>query len=262
MPKIDPYCPFTINLGPLYVERVFDSILTRQGVRQVVLMSAPDRLERYLQYLHRQAHNGNLRQYIFIQFYIAHFSQQLAGQPGQQEYSRHLREKAICHYESYLELADDTAESRFYAQWQIALLQDELEYPWSQTESSLLRATTFDPLRGEPLKKLIDHYSRKKAWKTAYSLSSLAMRNYFDKHPAATRRWYVDFAAYNWKLIHTHLYTSYKSGQIQEAERAFQQLLGYSRRYPDELANTDIRLIHGLERLFYERKADMNLATA
>jgi tetratricopeptide (TPR) repeat protein len=256
--KIEPYCSFTVNLGPQYVDRVFDSLLTKQGVGEVVRMNTPERLECYLEYLHQQAHHCNLRlRYSLIQFYIGHFSQQLAAQAGQEEYGRHLREKAICHYESYLELADDTAESRFYAQWQLALLRDELEYPWSQTESVLLKATSFDPSRGEPLKKLVDHYCQAKVWKTAYSLSRFAMKTYFEKTPVAIRRWFVDFDAYNWRLIHTHLYICYKSTHLQEAKRTYQQLVGYARQYPDEMANTDIRIIHSLEKLFYERMADI-----
>src|SRR6185312_6281970 len=140
--KIEPFCAFTIDLGPQYVERVFDSLLTRQGMKQVVLMPAADRLKRYLELLHREVHHSGRRRYAIIQFYIAHFCQQLAGLSGQSGASRqagapgesvqpdtgrHFREKAICHYESYLELAEDNAESRFYAHWQSAVLQYGLE---------------------------------------------------------------------------------------------------------------------------------------
>jgi hypothetical protein len=68
---------------------------------------------------------------------------------------------------------------------QSALLQDELRYSWSQTEISLMKATTFDPLRGEPLDKLVDHYCQTKALKKAHDLSNLALRQYFEKNPAA-----------------------------------------------------------------------------
>lgn len=241
--KIEPFCAFTIDLGPQYVERVFDSLLTRQGIKQVVLMPAADRLERYLELLHREVHHSGRRRYAIIQFYIAHFCQQLAGVSGhsiapgesvQRDTGRHYREKAICHYESYLELAEDSAESRFYAHWQSALLQYELDYPWPQVESSLLKATTFDPLRGEPLKHLIDHYCRAKAWRTAYSLSVLAMKTYFEHNPVSRRRWFVDFTAYDWHLLQNHAAICYKLGHIKDAGKVYRQLEEYAFRHPEE----------------------------
>lgn len=247
--KIEPFCAFTIDLGPQYVERVFDSLLTRQGIKQVVLMPAASRLERYLELLHGEVHHSGRRRYAIIQFYIAHFYQQLAGvlaqsgvsrqsgAPGESVESdtgRHFREKAICHYESYLELAEDSAESRFYARWQSGLLQYELDYPWSQVEAALLKATTSDPLRGEPLKNLIDHYCRSKSWRTAYSLSVLAMKTYFGQNPAAHRRWFVDFAAYDWHLLQNHLTICYKLGRIKEAGQVYRRLEEYAFRHPEE----------------------------
>jgi hypothetical protein len=199
--KIQPYCSFTINLGPQYVERVFDSLLTKEGVHDVLRMNAAERLEGYLQLLHRESRRSTRDQYAFRQFYTGHFFQQLAAQPGQQTQSHHWQEKAICHYEIYLELADDLAESRFYAQWQYALLQDEVGYPWRDVETALLKAASFDPLRGEPLKKLLDHYHEINAWKKADSLRAIAVKTFCGKNPAAVRRWYVDDSAYDANLL-------------------------------------------------------------
>lgn len=241
--KIEPFCAFTIDLGPQYVERVFDSLLTRQGIKQVVLMPAAERLERYLDLLHGEVHHSGRRRYAIIQFYIAHFCQQLAvvlgqsvapGESVQPDAGRHFREKAICHYESYLELAGDNAESRFYARWQSALLQYELDYPWPQIEAALLKATTFDPLRGEPLRQLIDHYCRSKSWRTAYSLSTLAMKTYLGHNPIANRRWFVDFAAYDWHLLQNHLIICYKLGRVKEAGQVYRQLEAYAFRHPED----------------------------
>jgi hypothetical protein len=85
------------------------------------------------------------------------------------------------------------------------------------------------------------------------------MKNYFDKNPAASRRWFVEFDAYNWKLIHTHLYICYKSSREDEAERTYQQLLEYARRHPKELFDADIRIVQGLEKLFPVRKTDKSM---
>jgi hypothetical protein len=143
---------------------------------------------------------------IFFQFYLGHFPQQLAFQAKWQQGRGHMQEKGLYQYEMYLELAEDTAESRFYAQWQAALLQDERNYPWPQTEKSLMKADIFDSLRGEPLKKFIEHYCHTGACKKARELNNLNIKEFLHKNPTAIRHWFVDFEAYDWHLIENHRY--------------------------------------------------------
>jgi hypothetical protein len=218
--KIDPFSSFTINLGPLYVERVFDSLLTKQGVNNVCRMSATARFGHYLAYLRRITGTTTRAQYAVTQFYKGHFYQQLANQSSPEENTTHFREKALCYYQTYLELTDRLDESKYYAQWQVGMLQDTLKYPWSLAEDALLKASVIDPLRGEPIKKIVDHYIRNKEWENAYPYSSTAITKFFDKNPVANRRWYVDFDAYNWRVTKTHRIISYKLGYLKEKNTA------------------------------------------
>jgi hypothetical protein len=254
-PKINPFSSFTISLGPLYVERVFDSLLTLQGVNEVVTMAAIDRFARYLDYLKKRTNNYKWEEFTLIQFYKGHFYQQLANHTPLQEHARHHQEKALCYFQSYLELSHRSDESRFYAQWQIGLMQDLLDYPWKLSENSLLQAHTIDSFRGEPFKALVAHFVRAKDWETAYSYSSFALINYFDKNPAIHRRWFIHFDSYNWTLIHTHLTICYKLGYLNEAEAAWRRILDYERRHPDEFKDSEIRRIHSLERIFHPKRA-------
>jgi hypothetical protein len=214
--KIDPFSSFTINLGPLYVERVFDSLLTRQGVNGVGCMNAAERFQRYLDYLKKKTNPNNHTQYTITQFYKGHFYHQLANHSIQKESAQHFREKALCYYQNYLELSARAEESRYYAQWQTGMLQDLLKYPWPLAEDSLVKAGDIDPLRGEAIKKIIDHYIQFKEWKRAYSYSLKAVSKFVDKNPVAHRRWFIDFDAYNWKLLRTHRIICYKLGYLQE----------------------------------------------
>ena len=258
--KINPFSSFTINLGPLYVERVFDSVLTLEGVNEVVRMPASERFERYLEYLRKKVDIGDPEHYTLIQFYKAHFCQQLANHANHQEITRHFQEKALCYYQNYLELIGHTDESLYYAQWQTGILQDSLYYPWPLVEDSLLKAYALDPVRGEPLKKLVDYHMRVKEWKTAYSYSAIALKSHFDKNPSADRRWFLEFDAYNWNVTHKHLTICYKLGYAAEAGKAYDQMLEYESRHLDEFKNSDIRHIQSLEKIFHGSKR--SLATA
>jgi hypothetical protein len=247
--KINPFCSLTISLGPLYVERVFDSLLTLQGVKDVVRMPAPERFERYLDYLRQKTNLVDHEQFTLIQFYRAHFCQQLANLSKHPEITQHWQEKALCYYQTYLELGIRPDESSFYAQWQTGALQDNLHYPWQMVEESFLKAHTLDPLRGEPIKNLVDHYIRIKEWTTAYSYSAIVLKKHFENAPATNRRWFIDFDTYNWNVVNKHLAICYKLGYMDEVAQTYAQMTDYEVRHLDELKDHDIRHIHSLKKI-------------
>jgi hypothetical protein len=253
--NINPFCSFTIDLGPLYVERVFDSLLTLDGVKNVIRMDPVDRFERYLTYLRGKTGVSTREEYSFIQFYKGHFYQQLAEHLATPEYRQHIREKALCAYQAYLELVGHLDESHYYAQWQTGVLQDLLKYPWPQVEESLLFAGAVDPMRGEASKRLIDQYIRQKQWKSAYALSSIAMSHFFDKNPAAKRAWFIDFNAYNWNVPNKHLTICYKLRYLREAQETYSRMQTYETAHREEFSDSDIRHIHFLEKILYPSKS-------
>jgi len=212
--KIDPFCSFTINLGPLYVDRVFDSLLIRQGVKDVFKMGNMERFGNYLEYLKKKTNPNSRLQYAVVQFYKGHFYNQLANHSGSLQDVQHFREKALCYYQIYLEISDRQDESRYYAQWQTGMLQDMLKYPWLLAEDSLLKASALDPLRGEAIKKIIEYYIQFKEWNMAHHYSTMAMGKFFNKNPVAHRRWFINFDAYNWNVARIHRIICYKLGYL------------------------------------------------
>lgn len=215
-PKIDPFSSYTINLGPLYVERVFDSLLSRQGAKDVFRMGDIERLKNYLEYLQQKNRTNSRIQYTFIQFYKAHFYHQLAIHSSTRKNVQHFGEKALCYYQVYLEISDKIDESKYYAQWQIGMLQDKLKYPWMLVEDALLKASAIDRLRGEPIKRIIEHYILVKQWKMAHHYSEMAIDRFWDKNPVAQRRWFIDFDAYNWNIVRMHRTICNKLGNSTE----------------------------------------------
>lgn len=213
---IDPFSSYAINLGPLYVERVFDSLLSRQGVRDVYKLDDTERLKNYLEYLKQKTRTNSRIQYAFIQFYKAHFCHQLAHHSTARKDVQHFGEKALCYYQTYLELSNAIDESKYYTQWQVGMLQDILKYPWMLVEDALLKASAIDRLRGEAIKKIIEHYMQVKEWKMAHHYSELAMARFWGKNPVAQRRWFVDFDAYNQNIIRAHRTICNKLGYSTE----------------------------------------------
>jgi hypothetical protein len=248
--KIDPFSSFTINQGPLYAERVFESLLTKLGATAVGKMNDTHRYERCLGYLKQTIAAQGRNQYAFSQFYMAYFYQRLFQHATNEKERLHFQEKALCHFQCYLDLPAVADESRFYAQWHTGLLLDELGYSWHLAEASLLAASDSDPVRGEALARIVRHHVRNREWRKAYTYSMLSIDTFFDRNPIAIRRWFVDFDAYNWTLLNTHLNICYKLELFKEAKSTYDRMLRYQLEHLHEFKNSDIRLVHSLSKLF------------
>jgi len=255
-PKINPFCPFAISLGPLYVERALDYQLTLNKVPNIVRMPSTERYEHYLKLLHQKNTNSRTGEYPYIQFFKGHFYNQLANITFIPQTAQHHREKALCYFQIYLEIADRLEEISFYAQWQIGLLLDVLKYPWAQVKNALLKAYSIDSVRAEPLKALVQHYIKNKDWDKAYAFSSVLLRDHLDRNPATTRRWFIDSNAYNWNLLYQHFSICYKTGYWDEVLKSHKQMLAYKSRHVGEFNDTDIRRMHSVEKLLQSPKSD------
>lgn len=249
-PKL--FTSFTVNLGPLYVERVIDRLLTKQGVPDVVRMTAAKRYEHYIEYLQAGIPKSTRREYSYAQLFMGYFHQQQATLDNKEDSRRNFLEKALFHYQSYLHLPVLPDEGRYYAQWQYGVLQDQLDYPWRLAEPALHAASATDPVRGEAHRHITLHYVRQRDWTTAYRYSQKAIEQYFDHNPIANRRWQVSFEAYNWSLLHTHLSICYKLGHINEAIATYDRMLRYELEHLQEFKNSDIRQIHSLQKIFLQ----------
>lgn len=253
-PTLDLFSPLTISLGPFYLERLLEMFLTKAGINGVTRMNPIDRYEKYISYLKSNVRKSTRKQYTLIQFYLGHFYQLLAKEAETKDYRLHCLEKALCHYQNYLDLPPIFNESAFYAHWQCGVLLEELGYPWEMAQSILLKASHTEPMRGESLRRIILHYVRVRDWQTAYEHSIVAIEKYFDRNPIANRRWFVDLTAYNWNLLITHMTICFKLGHFGEARAVYDRMISFELEHIQEFSNTDIRHLHALERLFYQPK--------
>jgi hypothetical protein len=224
---INPFSEFAISLGPAYIERLFDALLIKSGL--IDLRQLPDaaRLEKYILLLKNKSPNCSQREYLFIQFYTAHFYHQLSEHSPKEKDKKEFRQTALSYYRSYLDLTTGSEESRFYAQWQTGTLQILLCCPWTVAHESFLKANRIDPLRGEPIQNIITHFTMVKDWENAYLYSLFSKCHYFNRNPIAVRRWYVDFDSYNWNVLDNHIRICTHLGLFLEAEHSNKKLLNY-----------------------------------
>lgn len=236
--KIDVFSSFSVNLGPLYVERVLDCLVGQRQRRHLTCIPDEQRYLLYLEYLKSLPLKGSKAKSGMIHFYLGHFSQQLF-----------MHEEALNFYEHYLAVNIRSDESKYYGLWQAALLKEKLGHPWAKAEVLLLKAHAVDLCRGESIKEIIRHYSEDRNWHLAYSYSYVATKQFFDRNPIAIRRWFVDFDAYNWKVLDSHFRICYKLHRHREASDTYQTMLRYKQKHLDELQNIEVRQMNSLAKV-------------
>jgi hypothetical protein len=250
--KLDPCTKLTLELGPQYAERLFEVLLIKDGVDHLHTMSNLQRWERCIELLKKKTARGNRKELPFVQFYMAHFYQQLSGCPMERECAARYREDALHYYRSYLIAAEGTVETRYYAQWQTGILQDQLGYHWHHIRESLLKANAIDPIRGESIKSLVLHYMSAGEWPAAYTYSQFARNNFFNRNPIAVRRWYVDFDSYNGNLLERHIAICNQLGYRAEANQTHRQLLDYVIEHIHEFEKVEKHLVKVVNRFYHQ----------
>jgi hypothetical protein len=118
-----------------------------------------------------------------------------------------------------------------------------LEEPWNLTHQELLKAYAMDPLRGEPIKTIIDYYLQVNEWNMAYLYTKFAKVNFHGKNPYPTRLLFVDEALYVWKFAEAHAAACFYTGRMDEAKATYQEILNISKVQPQFFTPEDYKKI-------------------
>jgi len=118
-----------------------------------------------------------------------------------------------------------------------------MEEPWNLTLNELLKAYSFDPLRGEPVKAIIDYYLAVGEYHNAYLFSSFGKKNFHGKNPYPTRLLFVDETLYIWKFLESHAATCFYTNHRDEAKQTFQEMLKISKEQPQYFTPEDLQKI-------------------
>jgi hypothetical protein len=100
-----------------------------------------------------------------------------------------------------------------------------------------------DPLRGEPIKTIIDYYLQVNEWNMAYLYTKFAKVNFQGKNPYPTRLLFVDEALYVWKFAEAHAAACFYTGRMDEAKATYQEILNISKTQPQFFTPEDYKKI-------------------
>jgi glycosyltransferase involved in cell wall biosynthesis len=183
-------------------------------------------------------------------FYTAQSYHDSASIPDNKVENEERLRRALKYYKERVMRTDGYEEERFYSQFRLGTIKRALEFPWSETMNEFLKAYSMDPLRGEPIKAIIDYYLSVGEWNNAYLFSKAAKGTFHGKNPYPTRLLFVDESLYTWRLLEVHSAACFYTGRKQEATDTYNELLDVIKRTPQYFTQDDINKIHSNAQFF------------
>jgi glycosyltransferase involved in cell wall biosynthesis len=183
-------------------------------------------------------------------FYTAQSYHDSASVPDNKEENEERLRRALKYYRERVGRTDGYAEEIFYSQYRIGTIMRNLEETWSLTHQELLKAYNMDPLRGEPIKTIIDYYLQVQEWNMAYLYTKFAKVNFHGKNPYPTRLLFVDESLYIWKFAEAHAAACFYTGRMDEAKSTFNEILNISKTSPKYFTQEDMAKLQANSQFF------------
>jgi hypothetical protein len=177
-------------------------------------------------------------------FYTAQSYHDSASIKDNKEENEERLRRSLKYYRERVSRTDGYAEEIYYAQYRIGTIMRIIEEPWHLTHMELLKAYQIDPLRGESIKTIIDHYLQMGDWNMAYLYSKFAKTTFHGKNPYPTRLLFVDEATYMWKFAEAHAAASYYTGRMDEAKQTYQEIVNLTKTHPQFFTPDDLNKIN------------------
>jgi glycosyltransferase involved in cell wall biosynthesis len=176
-------------------------------------------------------------------FYTAQSWHDAASIKDNKEENDERLRRSLKYYRERVQRPDGYAEEIYYAQYRIGTIMRVLEEPWHLTHMELLKAYQIDPLRGESIKIIIDHYLMMQDWHMAYMYSKFAKTTFHGKNPYPTRLLFVDEATYVWKFAEAHAAASFYTGRMDEAKQTYQEIVNLTKTHSQYFTPDDLNKI-------------------
>jgi len=163
-------------------------------------------------------------------------------QDNKEENDERLR-RSMKFYKERVSIPNGYPEEIFYAQYRIGTIMRAMEEPWNLALNELLKAYNFDPLRGEPIKAIVDYYLAIGEWHNAYLYSSFGKKNYHGKNPYPQRLLFVDETLYIWKFLEVHAAACFYTNRQDESRLIYQEMVKISKEQPQYFTPEDLQKI-------------------
>ena len=183
-------------------------------------------------------------------FYTAQSYHDSASIPDNKAENEERLRRSMKYYRERIGRLDGYEEERFYSQFRVGTISKILEEPWYKVHQELLKAYAMDPLRGEPIKVICDHYLNNGEWHLAYLYTTFAMANFHGKNPYPTRLLFVDESLYIWRFLEIHSAACFYTNRLDEGKKTYKELLDTIKKTPEHFTREDINKIQSNAQFF------------
>jgi glycosyltransferase involved in cell wall biosynthesis len=183
-------------------------------------------------------------------FYTAQSYHDSASIPDNKIENEERLRRSMKYYKERIGRFDGYEEERFYSQFRVGTISKVLEEPWYKVHQELLKAYAMDPLRGEPIKVICDHYLNNGEWHLAYLYTTFAMANFHGKNPYPTRLLFVDESLYIWRFLEIHSAACFYTNRLDEGKKTYKELLDVIKKTPQNFTKEDIAKIQSNAQFF------------
>lgn len=177
-------------------------------------------------------------------FYTAQSYHDSACFPDNRSENEERLRRSMKYYKERVSRPDGYPEEIFYAQYRVGTIMRSLEMPWNQCLNELLKAYSMDPLRGEPIKAIVDYYLSVGEWHNAYLFSSFGKKIFHGNNPYPKRLLFVDENLYVWKFLEAHSAACFYTQRIDEGRQTYNEMIKISKESPQYFSNDDINKIN------------------
>jgi glycosyltransferase involved in cell wall biosynthesis len=183
-------------------------------------------------------------------FYTAQSYHDSACVKDNREENEERLRRSIKYYRERVSRKDGYHEEIYYSQYRIGTIMKAMEEPWHKTLNELLKAYSFDPLRGESIKAIVDYYLTIGDWNNAYLFSSFGKKNFHGANPYPKRLLFVDESLYIWKFLEVHSAACFYTGRKDEAKQTYLEMVKISKESPQHFTSADLQKIQQNSQFF------------
>jgi len=183
-------------------------------------------------------------------FYTAQSWHDAASIQNNREENEERWRRSIKYYRQRVARNDGYEEERYYCQLRIGSIMRIMEAPWEETHQELLKAYSLDPLRGESIKLIADHYLMMGEFNLAYLYTKFCKVNFHGKNPYPNRLLFIDESFYVWRILEVHAAACYYTGRVEEAKANYNELIDVLKKNPKMFSPEDIQKINANAQFF------------
>lgn len=183
-------------------------------------------------------------------FYTAQSYHDSASLPDNKAENDERLRRALKYYRERVARLDGYEEERFYSQYRIGVIMRNLEMPWPEAHSELLKAYSMEPLRAEPIKAIADYYLMIGDWNMAYLYTKFLKVNFHNKNPYPQKLLFVDESLYMWRILEAHSAACFYTNRKEEAKVNFLEMQELVKKHPQSFSPEDVQKINSNAQFF------------